>query len=96
MEALTDAEHALVTSYRRVLELLTRVDPARAGRSLYGAERAAADLEREVAALRRALALLRERGEDELFPATLATVLRDLGADELVARLRLPPPDVRT
>lgn len=91
LPGLTEAEHDLVTSYRRVLELLGRIDPARPGLALHGADRAAADLEREARALRAALQAMRERGEDELFPATLATVLRAMDTDRLVRRLLLPP-----
>lgn len=91
LPGLTEAEHALVTSYRRVLELLARLDPARPGVTLYGASRAAADLEAEVRVLRAALAAMPERGQDELFPETLATVLRALDTDRLVRRLLLGP-----
>ena len=34
-----------------------------------------------------ALRAMPERGQDELFPETLATVLRAMGVDDLVARL---------
>ncbi len=87
LPGLTEAEHALVTSYRRVLELLTRLDPTRERVTLPGAVRAAEALQPEVAALLAALRALQERGEHELFPETLATVLRATGVDELLARL---------
>lgn len=87
LPGLTEAEHALVTSYRRVLELLTRLDPTRERVTLQGAVRAAEALQPEVAALLAALRAMPERGQDELFPETLATVLRAMGVDDLVARL---------
>lgn len=87
LPGLTEAEHALVTSYRRVLELLTRLDPTREQVTLPGAVRAAEALQSEVAVLLAALRAMPERGQDELFPDTLATVLRAMGTDDLVARL---------
>ena len=87
LPGLTEAEHALVTSYRRVLELLTRLDPTRDGVALAGATRAAEALVPEARRRLEALRAMPERGQDELFPEALATVLREMGVDDLVARL---------
>ena len=87
LPGLTEAEHELVTSYRRVLELLTRLDPTRDSVTVAGATRAAEALQGEVARLLAALRAMPGRGQDELYPAALATVLRAMGADELLARL---------
>ena len=87
LPGLTEAEHDLVTSYRRVLELLTRLDPTREAVTVAGATRAAEALQSEVGRLLAALRAMPGRGQDELYPATLATVLRAMGTDDLVARL---------
>ena len=72
LPGLTEAEHELVTSYRRVLELLTRLDPTRDSVTVAGATRAAEALQGEVARLLAALRAMPGRGQDELYPAALA------------------------
>ena len=62
LPALTRAEGELVDRYLEVLDLLGRINPARAG-DTYGGLRAAQALVAKAAALRDALALMHQRGE---------------------------------
>lgn len=90
LPALTSAEGGVVDSYLEVLDLLGRINPARAEHT-YGALRAAQALTNRAAALRDALTLMHERGESELHGTTLATALRVLDGERRSALVGLPP-----
>ncbi|GAA2931078.1 hypothetical protein [Streptomyces mexicanus] len=91
---LTSAESAFVDHYLAVVDALGRVNPARA-RHTYGALRAAQSLVREAEALRDALATMHERGETEVFSATLTQAVRELDGVRRTRRLTLPEEDER-
>ncbi|GHE24378.1 hypothetical protein [Streptomyces thermodiastaticus] len=89
---LTSAESAFVDRYLAVVDALGRVNPARAQHT-YGALRAAQRLVREAEALRDALATMHERGETEVFSATLTQAVRELDGVRRTRRLILPEKD---
>lgn len=91
LPALTRAEGEVIDSYLRVLDLLGRVNPARSGNTYRGL-RAAQALVGQAAALRDALALMHERGENELHSPTLARALRVLDGERRARLVTLPPP----
>ena len=91
LPALTYAEAEVLERYARVLELLARVNPARTAGTTAACLVSADALVSEARALREALATMVERGEKELFSATLARTLRHLRADERAARLGAGP-----
>ncbi|MER7162515.1 hypothetical protein, partial [Streptomyces lydicus] len=66
LPALTRAEGELIDCYLEVLDLLGRINPARAGHT-YSGLRAAQALVGKAGALRDALTLMHNRGESE-FP----------------------------
>lgn len=86
LPGLTEAEADLLHHYLKALDSLARINPARADRTL-DALHAAQALAAHAGAIRDALALLYERGQTELDPATLARALAALGAPGRVARL---------
>lgn len=86
LPALTCAEGELIDRYLDVVDLLGRINPARCT-DTYAALRAAQALAGKTAALREALELMHERGEDELHRATLVRALRVLDGER---RTRLP------
>ncbi|AXK33798.1 hypothetical protein DVA86_15165 [Streptomyces armeniacus] len=90
LPALTRAEGQLVDSYLEVLDLLGRINPARA-RDTYGGLRAAQALVGRAAALRDALAVMHERGEREVHADVLARALRVLDGERRASRVTLPP-----
>jgi hypothetical protein len=89
LPALTRAESELVDRYLEVLDLLGRINPARAS-DTYGGFRAAQALVSKAAALRDALALMHERGESQVHGATLARALRVLDGERRGARVTVP------
>jgi len=93
LPALTRAEQELVERYLRVVDLVVRLNPARdSGHfDVMGCLLAAQGLAAEAKAIAATAETMRERGEDELHPRTLARAMRALGGDERIARLRLPP-----
>jgi hypothetical protein len=91
LPALTRAEGRLIDSYLAVLDLLGRINPARAG-DTYGALRAAQALPGRVAELRDALTLMHQRGERDVHAATLTRALRVLDGERRAARVTLPHP----
>jgi hypothetical protein len=90
LPALTRAESDLVDRYLEVLDLVGRINPARAS-DTYGGLRAAQALVGKAAALRDALALMHERGESHVHAQTLARALRVLDGERRAARVTLPP-----
>ncbi|GHG49560.1 hypothetical protein [Streptomyces griseocarneus] len=91
LPALTRAEGEVVDRYLEVLDLLGRINPARA-HDTYGALRAAQTLAIAAAALRDALAVMHERGEREVCASTLARAMRILDGERRARRVMLPPP----
>jgi hypothetical protein len=90
LPALTRAEGQVVDSYLEVLDLLGRINPAR-GDNTYRGLRAAQALVDKAAALRDALTLMHERGENELHGRTLTAALRVLDGERRSSLVALPP-----
>ncbi|MEV7198219.1 hypothetical protein AB0N81_41510 [Streptomyces sp. NPDC093510] len=90
LPALTRAEAELVDRYLEVVDLLGRINPARAEHT-YGGLRAAQALVGRVSALRDALALMHHRGESEVHTPTLARALRVLDGERRTERVTVPP-----
>jgi hypothetical protein len=90
LPALTRAEGQVIDSYLAVIDLLGRINPARA-RNTYGGLRAAQALVDKAAALRDALTLMHERGENELHSGTLESALRVLDGERRSSLVALPP-----
>ncbi|MEU0395368.1 hypothetical protein ABZ208_21770 [Streptomyces sp. NPDC006208] len=90
LPALTRAEADFIDSYLAVVDLLGRINPARAGHT-YGALRAAQALVSSAAALKEALTLMHMRGESEVHAATLAEALRVLDGERRANRVTMPP-----
>ncbi|MCI3929055.1 hypothetical protein [Streptomyces sp. AN091965] len=91
LPALTRAEGEVVDAYLAVLDLLGRINPARAEHT-YGGLRAAQALVARATELRDALALMHQRGESEVHAPTLARALRVLDGERRAARVTVPPP----
>ncbi|GAA4929280.1 hypothetical protein ACFPM3_24945 [Streptomyces coeruleoprunus] len=89
LPALTRAEGAYVDGYLDVVDLLGRLNPARASHT-YGALRAAQALVTRATALRDALTLMHERGENEVHAPTLARALRALDGERRTGRVTVP------
>ncbi|GHH85154.1 hypothetical protein GCM10018793_52040 [Streptomyces sulfonofaciens] len=89
LPALTRAEGELVDRYLEVVDLLGRINPARAG-DTYGGLRAAQALVSKAVALRDALVLMHQRGESELHAETLTRALRVLDGERRAARVTVP------
>ncbi|MEU7055905.1 hypothetical protein [Streptomyces sp. NPDC046197] len=90
LPALTRAEADLIDRYLEVVDLLGRINPAR-HEDTYRGLRAAQALVGKAAELRAALALMHQRGENELHAATLARALRVLDGERRTRRVTLPP-----
>ncbi|MGW1892660.1 hypothetical protein ACWCP6_20850 [Streptomyces sp. NPDC002004] len=90
LPALTRAEAELIDRYLEVVDLLGRINPARAERT-YGGLRAAQALVGKATALRDALTLMHQRGESEVHGPTLVRALRVLDGERRAARVTLPP-----
>ncbi|MBL1098891.1 hypothetical protein [Streptomyces coffeae] len=90
LPALTRAEGNLVDAYLEAVDLLGRVNPARA-QDTYASLRAAQALVGRAVALRDALELMHQRGESALHTATLARALRVLDGERRTGRVTLPP-----
>ncbi|MDX3246330.1 hypothetical protein [Streptomyces sp. ME18-1-4] len=90
LPALTCAEAELVDGYLDVVDLLGRINPAHHG-DTYRGLRAAQALVSKAAVLRDALALMHQRGENELHAPTLARALRVLDGERRTARVTVPP-----
>ncbi|WP_037685942.1 hypothetical protein [Streptomyces aureocirculatus] len=90
LPALTRAEGEVVDAYLAVVDLLGRINPARAEHT-YGGLRAAQALVSWATELRDALTLMHRRGETELHTATLTRALRTLDGERRAARVTLPP-----
>ncbi|MFI1970813.1 hypothetical protein BLA24_09135 [Streptomyces cinnamoneus] len=90
LPALTRAEGELVDRYLEVLDLLGRINPARA-HDTYGGLRAAQRLVVAAAELRDALTVMFERGEREVYAGTLARAMRVLDGERRAGRVALPP-----
>ncbi|MFI7388223.1 hypothetical protein [Streptomyces sp. NPDC049813] len=93
LPALTRAECAFVDSYLAVVDLLARINPARAD-DTYRGVRAAQALVAQATALRDALELMHRRGESEVHAATLTRALRVLDGEKRTQRVTLPPETV--
>ncbi|MGW2489927.1 hypothetical protein ACWCV9_22295 [Streptomyces sp. NPDC001606] len=89
LPALTRAEGELIDRYLESVDLLGRINPARAGNTYHGL-RAAQALVRKATELRDALDLMHRRGETELHGHTLARALRVLDGERRTARVALP------
>ena len=89
LPALTRAEGELIDRYLEVVDLLGRINPARAG-DTYSGLRAAQALVAKAAALRDALVLMHQRGESELHTPTLTQALRVLDGERRTARVTVP------
>ncbi|MGW2277333.1 hypothetical protein [Streptomyces sp. NPDC001770] len=90
LPALTRAEAEFIDRYLAVLDQVGRINPAR-GSDTYAALRAAQALASHAAALRDAVALMHERGEDRIHAATLARALRALDGERRARRVVVPP-----
>ncbi|MER6526477.1 hypothetical protein [Streptomyces sp. NPDC001508] len=90
LPALTRAESELIDRYLEAVDLLGRINPARAEHTYHGL-RAAQALVRTATDLRDALALMHTRGETEVHTATLARALRVLDGERRTARVAVPP-----
>ncbi|MFD9886678.1 hypothetical protein ACFWZT_35055 [Streptomyces alboflavus] len=93
LPALTRAEGELIDAYLAVVDLVGRINPARAEHT-YGGLRAAQALVSRATELRDALTLMHQRGETEVHSATLARALRTLDGERRAARVAVPPPGV--
>ncbi|WP_030777442.1 hypothetical protein [Streptomyces sp. NRRL S-920] len=91
LPALTHAEAELIDRYLEVVDLVGRINPARAEHT-YGGLRAAQALVGRATALRDALTLMHQRGESEVHAATLARALRVLDGERRTGRVGVPPP----
>ncbi|MFI6345441.1 hypothetical protein [Streptomyces sp. NPDC050560] len=91
LPALTRAEGELIDCYLDAVDLLGRINPARADHT-YGGLRAAQALVSKALELRDALATMHQRGEDELHGATLAQAMRVLDGERRTTRVTLPAP----
>jgi hypothetical protein len=89
LPALTHAEGELIDHYLEVVDLLGRINPARAGNT-YSGLRAAQALVTKATALRDALTLMHQRGESELHAPTLTRALRVLDGERRAARVTVP------
>ncbi|MFI0787089.1 hypothetical protein ACH4Q6_16020 [Streptomyces lydicus] len=92
LPALTRAEGQLIDGYLEVLDLLGRINPARAGHT-YSGLRAAQALVGKATALRDALTLMHNRGENEFHRATLAQAMRVLDGERRAGLVTVPPPE---
>ncbi|MFM9371062.1 hypothetical protein [Streptomyces sp. Da 82-17] len=90
LPALTRAEGELIDRYLEVVDLVGRINPARAQHT-YGGLRAAQALVAKATALRDALTLMHQRGETEVHAATLARALRILDGERRAERVTVPP-----
>ncbi|SEP90479.1 MULTISPECIES: hypothetical protein [unclassified Streptomyces] len=90
LPALTRAEAELIDGYLDVVDLLGRINPAHHG-DTYRGLRAAQALVGKATALRDALTLMHQRGENELHAPTLARALRVLDGERRTARVTVPP-----
>lgn len=90
LPALTRAEAELIDSYLEVVDLLGRINPARATHT-YGALRAAQALVGRATALKDALTFMHLRGESEVYADTLAEALRILDGERRANRVTMPP-----
>ncbi|WP_306338601.1 hypothetical protein [Streptomyces sp. KL118A] len=91
LPALTRAEAELIDRYLEVVDLIGRINPARAEHT-YGGLRAAQALVGRASALRDALATMHQRGESEVHAETLARALRVLDGERRAGRVTVPPP----
>lgn len=89
LPALTRAEGAYVDGYLDVVDLLGRLNPA-CSHHTYSALRAAQALVGRATALREALNLMHQRGENEVHARTLARALRALDGERRTRRVTLP------
>lgn len=89
LPALTRAEGELIDRYLEVVDLLGRINPARADHT-YSGLRAAQALVRSATALRDALVVMHQRGESELHAETLTRALRVLDGERRAARVTVP------
>ncbi|MFI1825598.1 hypothetical protein ACH41E_03960 [Streptomyces sp. NPDC020412] len=89
LPALTRAEADLIDGYLRVVDLVGRINPSR-GDLTYASLRAAQALVAQAIAVKDALALMHERGEDALHAATLARALRVLDGERRALRVTIP------
>lgn len=90
LPALTRAEAELIDRYLDVVDLLGRINPARAD-DTYRGLRAAQALVAKATALRDALELMHVRGEHVVHASTLARALRVLDGERRAGRVALPP-----
>ncbi|WAM00005.1 hypothetical protein NOO62_02615 [Streptomyces sp. Je 1-369] len=91
LPAPTRAEGELVDRYLEVVDLLGRINPARAEHT-YGGLRAAQALVGRAGALRDAPALMHQLGESEVHAPTLARALRVLDGERRAEGVTVPPP----
>jgi hypothetical protein len=89
LPALTQAEAEFVDCYLEVLDLVGRIDPARATHT-YAALRAAQALVGRAGALKEALTLTHIRGESEVYTPTLTEALRVLDGVRRAKRVTVP------
>jgi hypothetical protein len=89
LPALTRAEGELIDAYLAVVDLLGRINPARAA-DTYSGLRAAQALVARATDLRDALTLMHARGESRLHTATLDRALRVLDGERRARLVALP------
>ena len=93
MPALTEAEKDLIDAYLRLVDLMARLNPARARGHLstHGCVTAAQAMRSAAAEMLRAAETMIERGETELHAPTLAAAMLALNGEQRTARLLLRP-----
>jgi hypothetical protein len=89
LPALTRAEGELIDAYLAVVDLLGRINPARAA-DTYSGLRAAQALVARATELRDALTLMHTRGESRMHTATLDRALRVLDGERRTRLVVLP------
>ncbi|MBJ3810277.1 hypothetical protein JGB26_24720 [Streptomyces flavofungini] len=93
LPALTRAEGEVVDAYLAVVDLVGRINPARAEHT-YGGLRAAQALVSRATELRDALTLMHQRGETVVPAWTRARSMRLLDGERRAARVTVPPPSL--
>jgi hypothetical protein len=91
LPALTDAECSFIDHYLAVVDLLSRINPARSAGRAYPSLRAAQSLVSEARELLGAIELMWERGEREIHVSTLTRALRALDGERRAGRVTIPP-----
>jgi hypothetical protein len=89
--ALTDAEGAFVDHYLAVVDRVGSMNPANGTTTIHSYLHAAQALVSESRLLLKAIELMAERGEKEIFASTLTRSLLDLDGARRSRRVCVPP-----